>query len=200
MNLLSADQPNSDFENSAPPSICQNCDYFGAAMGVNVCRRMPPNPNFPVVAVDDWCGEFKLNKKLAAEQRLRILSRIDQIREERENSVKYKPYRGHKSGAGDYVISGYRLICTCSACPEQYDVFDDSTGLQVAYFRLRHGYFRADLYEAGGPEVYSENTIGDGMFTDNERLEQLKNAVNAVKEALVENVKSAKKSWHKTQD
>ena len=42
----------------------------------------------------------------------------------------------------EQTINGYRLILTCGACPEQYDVFDGDR--QVGYLRLRHGHFRAD--------------------------------------------------------
>lgn len=34
-----------------------------------------------------------------------------------------------------------KFVKTCSACPEQYDVFD-SDGNEVGYVRLRHGFFR----------------------------------------------------------
>ncbi len=58
----------------------------------------------------------------------------------------------------------WALVCTCSACPEQYDVFDKQEQRQVGYLRLRHGYFRADYPDCGGNTVYSADTIGDGAF------------------------------------
>ncbi|NDD52705.1 hypothetical protein EBZ39_02295 [bacterium] len=54
----------------------------------------------------------------------------------------------------DFAIDGYKLVCTCSACPEQYDVFNDNNKL-VGYLRLRHGQFRADCPDVGGTTVYS---------------------------------------------
>ena len=39
-------------------------------------------------------------------------------------------------------INGYNFICTCDACPEQYDVFRN--GKQVGYVRLRFGCLTAD--------------------------------------------------------
>jgi len=39
-------------------------------------------------------------------------------------------------------INGYKLVLTCGACPEQYDVFKN--GQQVGYLRLRHGFFSAE--------------------------------------------------------
>lgn len=54
------------------------------------------------------------------------------------------------------------------ACPEQYDVFLE--GLQVAYFRLRHGRFTATLTDPYHGEeclcVYSTRTDGDGILTE----------------------------------
>lgn len=68
-----------------------------------------------------------------------------------------------------------RLVKTCGACPEQYDVFlgDD----QIGYLRLRHGTFRAD-YRGG--TVYVGHPDGDGIFTDSERHEYLNAACHAI--------------------
>lgn len=185
-----------------PPKVCANCRYMGASNGVNVCRRNPPNPEFPVVAVDDWCGEFAYTTAInnSRIQRLQFSTRLDELRRKREEDERIKPFHGRKSGVGDYVISGYRLICTCQACPEQYDVFDDETGVQVGYLRLRHGHFRADLRYCGGDCVYSADTIGDGVFDDKERMPQLKQAVKAIKKGLIRSVKEAKSNWTRSRD
>lgn len=74
-----------------------------------------------------------------------------------------------------------RLVQTCSACPEQYDVYLGDK--EVAYFRLRHGFFRADV-PAGGETVYSARTRGEGMFEDDERHAHLQAACRAVLEKL----------------
>jgi hypothetical protein len=79
------------------------------------------------------------------------------------------------------MIHGYRLKQTCGACPEQYDVFD-SEGNQVAYFRLRHGSFYAAVPDHGGDIVYEANPYGDGIFSREERVGYLTNAVLAVQE------------------
>lgn len=81
------------------------------------------------------------------------------------------------------VIAGYRLICTCPMCPEQYDVFDAQTDAQVGYLRLRHGFFRADLGGHGGETVYESNTKGDGSFEADERLPEITAAIRALKAA-----------------
>lgn len=90
----------------------------------------------------------------------------------------------------DTVIGRYRLICTCGACPEQYDVYDEVTKKQVGYLRLRHGYFRADLDDCGGETVYEAETNGDGIFDEDERMPQLHAAIAAIDLALVERARS----------
>lgn len=84
----------------------------------------------------------------------------------------------------DVMIHGYRLHLTCFACPEQYDVFD-SQGNQVAYFRLRHGTFRADVPDVGGETVYTANPMGDGIFHTEERVKYLTEAILAVQEYFI---------------
>lgn len=94
-------------------------------------------------------------------------------------------YNGFSPSDYDIVIGRYRLICTCGACPEQYDVFDEVTKRQVGYLRLRHGFFRADLDDCGGEIVYESNTKGDGVFEDDERMSELTAAINALEGAIV---------------
>jgi hypothetical protein len=82
-------------------------------------------------------------------------------------------------------IEGLRLVCTCPACPEQYDVFDGNK--TVGYLRLRHGNFRADYPHHGGEVVYRSNPKGDGCFLDDERKQELTNAVRALKQRIEKN-------------
>lgn len=77
------------------------------------------------------------------------------------------------------LIHGYKLVMTCSACPEQYNVFDNE-GKQVAYLRLRHGWFRADVPTCGEKTIYESYPKGDGAFEPEERQEQLTKAILAV--------------------
>jgi len=84
----------------------------------------------------------------------------------------------------DYEISGYFLQRTSAGCPEQYDVLN-SDNEQVGYLRLRHGYFRADVPDCGGETVYESNPKGDGVFDDDERMQELTNAVHAIKDAIM---------------
>lgn len=71
-----------------------------------------------------------------------------------------------------------RLVLTCGACPEQYDVFDG--GEQVGYLRLRHGYFAAYRHVTSDHPVYEAYPDGDGVFMPNERDGYLAAAVKAL--------------------
>lgn len=79
----------------------------------------------------------------------------------------------------DLELHDCKLVCTCSACPEQYDVFDP-TGAKIGYLRLRHGHFRADYPECGGERVYESRPKGDGIFDADERLPELTKAVHSL--------------------
>lgn len=85
-------------------------------------------------------------------------------------------------------VEGCFLIKTCSACPEQYDVYKGMR--QIGYLRLRHGWFRAEYPECGGETVYEASPKGDGEFEDDERDRYLKEAVGALLDAYRENVTS----------
>ena len=73
----------------------------------------------------------------------------------------------------------YYLELTCGACPEQYDVYNES-GRKVSYLRLRHGYFRCDVPDVFGTTIYDSNPEGNGAFTDEERPIELQNAVDSI--------------------
>jgi hypothetical protein len=79
-------------------------------------------------------------------------------------------------------IKGYKLILTCWACPEQYDVFHGKK--QVGYIRLRHGAFRVDYLKCGGDTIVREELPKEnGQFsTDEVRLFYLTKAIDAIKE------------------
>ena len=81
----------------------------------------------------------------------------------------------------DREIDGLKLVCTCGACPEQYDVYN-TEGTRVGYLRLRHGWFRADVPSAGGETVHESYPMGDGTFNDEEeRVAHLTEAVKKIK-------------------
>ncbi len=74
-------------------------------------------------------------------------------------------------------ILGCKLILTCGACPEQYDMFFGEEN--IGYLRLRHGRFYAQ-YVPTQDVVYVSYPKGDGIFDDDEREEHLTNAVKAL--------------------
>ena len=78
-----------------------------------------------------------------------------------------------------------KLIQTCHACPEQYDVFNEE-GIQVGYLRLRWGHFYAQCYVSSfhHPTVYEADTIGDGLFDSSERTHHLNEACKCIIEEL----------------
>jgi hypothetical protein len=74
-------------------------------------------------------------------------------------------------------ILGCKLVLTCGACPEQYDVFFEEQ--EIGYLRLRHGRFYAE-YVPTEEIVYVDHPKGDGIFDDDEREEELTKAVKAI--------------------
>ena len=80
----------------------------------------------------------------------------------------------------------YRLTCTRSACPEQYDV---SLGSEdVAYLRLLHRGFTAQMPDADGEVVHRATSAKGDEFSDEvERTDFLRAAIVAVDAYLQEN-------------
>lgn len=71
-----------------------------------------------------------------------------------------------------------RVVMTCKACPEQYDVFLGE--LKIGYLRLRHGEFRADYPDCGDETVYEASPRGEGEFERDERDRYLRFALKAL--------------------
>lgn len=112
------------------------------------------------------------------EKRLKALEELSKLDQELEAT------HGVGTWPADLEIDGLKLVCTCSACPEQYDVFDGER--QVGYLRLRHGYFRADCPDCGGETVYESEPTGDGVFELNERIPELTNAIKAIRKWMAD--------------
>lgn len=73
------------------------------------------------------------------------------------------------------------LVRTCSACPEQYDLFRESR--QIGYLRLRHGHYTVSHPDHLGRTVHEAYTRGDGTFDANEREDHIFEGVVAALEA-----------------
>lgn len=88
-------------------------------------------------------------------------------------------------------IKGLNFKCTCDACPEQYDVFDNNEKI-VGYVRLRWGSLTCEYPDVGGIDIYYAD-IGDGFtgsFKDNhQRIEHLNN----IADAILKKIKEAEK-------
>ena len=82
-------------------------------------------------------------------------------------------------------IDGYKLILTCIACPESYDVFDPE-GNQVAHMRLKRGTFTVSCPDYGGDLVFEADPKGDGIFEDRERLTYLRAGIAATQNWIIE--------------
>jgi hypothetical protein len=91
----------------------------------------------------------------------------------------------------ELVLYLIELVQTCSACPEQYDAFEN--GRQVGYLRLRHGYFYVECPGINRGVVKSETVyeaeIGPrgmdvGCFNEEERQEHLPKAIEAIERWL----------------
>lgn len=68
-------------------------------------------------------------------------------------------------------IDGLRFVLTCSACPEQYDVFKGDE--QIAYVRYRHGSLTVETPDCG-ERLVLHTDIGDlGILSDAERAKIL---------------------------
>ncbi len=80
----------------------------------------------------------------------------------------------------DELSTEYRFVCTCTAYPEQYEVFAGKR--QVGYMRIRGGPFRVDYPDVGGVTIYETIVSGDeyGLPLD-KRVYYLQEAVDAIK-------------------
>lgn len=80
------------------------------------------------------------------------------------------------------IIDGITLVCTCGACPEQYDAYHADR--KVGYLRLRYGCFSVSVPDYGGEIIYEAEPDGDGLFASDERERYLLEAVAAIKKHL----------------
>lgn len=86
-------------------------------------------------------------------------------------------------GPGSLIVEDLEFVCTCWACPEQYDVYN-LNDKQVAYVRLRWGTLRVDVPDYMGKEIYCVE-YGDGFtgcFDHKDRQDRLKIIANKIKE------------------
>ena len=83
-------------------------------------------------------------------------------------------------------IKGLNFKCTCSACPEQYDVFDNSGNI-VGYIRLRWGALTCEYPYVFGEEIYYAS-VGDGWSGCFKNENQRKHHLNNIADKILERV------------
>jgi hypothetical protein len=91
-------------------------------------------------------------------------------------------------GADKLNLGDYKLVRTCMACPEQYDVYLGEE--KVGYLRLRHGHFTAETPDCMETLVYRAEPSGDGIFEDDERVFHLQKAIYAIRAFRLKNGES----------
>lgn len=84
------------------------------------------------------------------------------------------------------TIGDLDFVQTCAACPEQYDVFDE-TGTIVGYIRLRWGGLTCEYPDCGGELIYSAN-VGDGWSGCFESEEQRQEHLGNIAEAILDHI------------
>lgn len=83
-------------------------------------------------------------------------------------------------------IKGLNFKCTCSACPEQYDVFNSDENI-VGYVRLRWGALTCEYPDVGGEEIYYAS-VGDGWSGCFESENQRKYHLNNIADKILERI------------
>ena len=96
------------------------------------------------------------------------------------------------------IIDGLLFQLTCTACPEQYEVY--YYGRQVGYLRLRGGFFSIEYPDCGGKLLFSTEAgqgrtglQGLGGFIPSERGKYLKLAARLIIKELKKNNRWGKK-------
>lgn len=82
------------------------------------------------------------------------------------------------------TVDGYDFVCTCHACPEQYNVYKGGYehGEYVAYVRKRWGHLTVD--DKNGNLIYSVNDGETYSGTIENRDKMFKNIVNVLNKTL----------------
>ena len=84
-------------------------------------------------------------------------------------------------------IKGLDFKCTCSACPEQYDVFDNNENI-VGYVRLRWGGLTCEYPDVGGECIYNVSIGGDGWTGCFDSKEQRMHHLNNIADKILERI------------
>lgn len=78
-------------------------------------------------------------------------------------------------------LNQLKFTLTCSACPEQYDVYYKEEKEPIWYIRLRHGELRADYIADGNDYTFFEENQSfdyrDWMFYSDEQRQYFLNLI-----------------------
>lgn len=85
-------------------------------------------------------------------------------------------------------IKGLEFVNTCSACPEQYDVFDKHHNI-VGYVRLRWGDLTCKYPDVEGELIYSDSISEDGWIGLFDNEEQRLLHLTAIADRIIEKIK-----------
>ena len=81
----------------------------------------------------------------------------------------------------------FKLIQTCGACPEQYDIYLEDNDKRVGYMRLRHSHFYVN-HISTYQTVYNSWVNGDGIFeNEQERHKYISLGLEAIKNIIEKN-------------
>lgn len=99
----------------------------------------------------------------------------------------------NEKGNFDVFVDGNNLMeleLTCSACPEQYDLYSLLDKQIKGYFRVRWSTFTCEFPDVGGELVYESDIDEDGWsgsFNSHEqRIEELTKAIKEIIKKLRE--------------
>lgn len=83
-------------------------------------------------------------------------------------------------------IKGLEFYETCSACPEQYEVYDSNDN-HVGYVRLRWGYLKCNYPDVDGETIYFVE-FDDGWMGRFESEEQREKYLNNIADKILEKI------------
>lgn len=102
----------------------------------------------------------------------------------------------------NYTFNNIDFICTCCACPEQYDcIFDyNNKSYQVGYVRLRYGKLTCSFPDVGNKTIY-EHIFEDepylGVFpSEEERSKHLEIISELLTDELIPHIIMLNKRIH----
>lgn len=92
-------------------------------------------------------------------------------------------------------IKGLEFDKTCSACPEQYDVYDEYHNI-IGYVRLRWGGIICEYPNVFGEVIYTASVSKDGWAGMFDSEEQRIHHLSAIADKIIEKIKKESMEWN----